>query len=301
MNRNKILSTVFIAATCLGVSCSSDDKSLDITSNNYLSIPDPSFEALLIEQNIDSDGEINQQMLKRDTEEITNLNLSNLSHGKINDLTGIEGFLNLKKLTVTQHEIEQIDISANTLLDTLYLGGNYISTIDVSNNTSLILLDIQANELTSITGLSNLTYLKNLDLSWNSLEELNIQNETLEVLHVRDNELSIININEAVNLKNLLLTTNKLTSIDLSTNLLLETILISNNEMGSINLTNNIKLSHLHVLDNLLSSLDVSNNSNLVELKIARNPDLTCIKIQNEQSIASMSKSDYQELSVTCN
>lgn len=285
--------------TYLIVSCTNNDRVL--INDNFIMIPDSSFEAILIEQGIDSDGILNKQILKEDASGVSTLDLSALSNGTISNLEGIEGFNNLKKLVVTQHEITQIDLSYNTLLDTLYLGGNKLTTINVSNNIGLVLLDIQANELTTIDGLSKLTNLKNLDLSWNYLEDLNIQNQSLEVLHARDNDLKTVNLSEAGKLKNLLLTTNQLTSIDISNSPLLETVLVSNNKIENINLTNNTKLSHLHVLDNSLSNLDVSSNQNLVELKVARNPDLTCVKIQNGQDIPTVSKSDYQELNTSCN
>lgn len=301
MNRKIILNVALTAIVSLMVSCSNNDNDTPPINNKFISIPDASFETILIAQGVDSDGTLNKQILKEDAKNVINLDLSTLNHGVISDLKGIEGFINLKKLVVTQHDLEEIDLNANTLLDTLYLGGNKLTSIDVSSNTNLILLDAQGNNLTSITGLSNLTKLKNLDLSWNYIEELNIQNESLEVLHARDNELKTLNLNEAVNLKSLLLTTNQLTSIDISTNSLLETVLLSNNKIEGIDLINNVKMSHLHVLDNLLSSLDVSNNQSLVELKVARNPDLTCIKIQNGQNIQTVSKSDYQELNALCN
>lgn len=301
LNKRIILNAVLITIVSLIVSCSNNVNDTPPINNGFISIPDVSFETILIERGVDSDGILNQQILKEDAKKVINLDLSTLSHGAITNLKGIEGFVNLKKLTVTQHDIEELYLSENTLLDTLYLGGNKLVSIDVSSNTNLILLDAQGNNLTSITGLSNLTKLKNLDLSWNYIEELNIQSESLEILHARDNELKTLNLNEAVSLKNLLLTTNKLTSIDISTNPLLETVLLSNNKIEGIDLSNNIKLSHLHVLDNLFSSLDVSNNQSLVELKVARNPDLTCVKIQNGQNIRIVSKSNYQELNVTCN
>ena len=47
------------------VSCSSDNNNLEVP-DNYLNIPDENFEAILIEKGIDSDGIINQQMLKSD-------------------------------------------------------------------------------------------------------------------------------------------------------------------------------------------------------------------------------------------
>lgn len=297
--KNKINILIFILTPLIMVSCSSDDNP---KNDDYLSIPDNTFETMLIDQGIDSDGIINQQLLKSDAENITHLDLDYSAHyGEIYNLTGIEGFLNLKNLIATQHSIETINLSFNTKLDTLYLSGNHLTTIDVSSNKNLILLDVQSNLLTSITGLAEATQLKDLDLSWNYLETLSIPNENLEILHLSNNDLTALNINNAVNVKNILLNTNLLTSLDVSTNTLLETLLIPDNNIESINLENNSNLAYLHLFSNSFTSLDVSNNQELVSLKVDRNPDLTCVKIQSGQYIPTVQKSDYQTLNNTCN
>lgn len=300
--RKKIIFPLFIAICGLSISCSNDDKILDTINDNYLNIPDTIFETELIQQGIDSDGVINQQMLKEDAKKVHTLILEpNAINNSISDLTGIEGFTNLKKLIATQHTIEDIDLSYNTKLDTLYLGGNYITTIDLTHNTDLILVDIQSNQLTSISGISEIKSLKNLDLSWNYLEEFSIHNESIEVLHIRNNDLNSINLNGAVNLKNILLTTNQLTSIDLSTNPLIETLLIPDNRIENINLEYNGNLTHLYIFNNSLTSLDVSNNRELYDLKVDRNPYLNCIKVNDNQNIPIIAKSDYQKFNSTCN
>ncbi|TVZ14855.1 hypothetical protein JM81_1065 [Maribacter sp. MAR_2009_72] len=61
------------------VSCSNDDNIASL-NHAYVSIPDSSFEAILIKTGVDSDGIINQQMLSSDAEGITTLDLSNLEY-----------------------------------------------------------------------------------------------------------------------------------------------------------------------------------------------------------------------------
>lgn len=297
LNRQQIANITLIIACYFVVSCSSDDKAPDI----YMNIPDSVFETLLIEKGIDSDGEINQQILRTDAKVVNTLDLNDLSKGEIKSLTGIKGFVNLKKLSVTRHAIDRVDLSANTLLDTLYLSGNYISSIDLSSNTNLILVDIQSNKLTSITGLSKAINLKDLDLSWNYFEEFSIHNKSLEVLHFSHNNLKSINTDGAVNLKNIFMPSNKLETVNFSTNTLLETLLISGNKLNHINLENNSKLTHLYISSNSLTNIDVSSNQKLVDLRVDRNPDLMCIKIESGQNISHISKSKYQKLSNNCN
>ncbi|UAM98882.1 hypothetical protein K8354_03410 [Polaribacter litorisediminis] len=282
------------------VSCSNEVNNTDL-NRDYLSIPDTSFESILIHTGIDSDGIVNQQMLKSDAEGITILDLSNLEYGAISDLTGIEAFTSLRKLNATQHDIEQIDLNYNINLDTLNLAGNRLSNINLSNNKNLVFVDLKANEMNSITGLLELSELKNLDLSWNYFETLNISSESLEVLHMSNNDLYSLDISAVPNLKNLLVTSNKLQSLEVCSNRLLETLLVSDNVLQTINLTENHSLTHLYITSNSLINLDVSSNQNLIDLKVDRNQNLYCIKILDGQNILIVSKSDNQELNADCN
>ncbi|MDV7140170.1 hypothetical protein R3X28_14860 [Maribacter sp. TH_r10] len=298
--RNKITYPIFSLTLFLIISCSNDDDNQ--TNDIYLNIPDIHFETKLIEQGIDSDGIVNQQMLKSDAEAVSSLDLNlSANFGEISDLTGIEGFINITFLSAAGQEINDIDLSFNTKLDTLFLNGNHLTSIDISNNPNLILLDVQSNELSTINGLSKLTNLKKMNLSFNNFEEINIKNESIEVLLISHNLLKTIDTNDALNLKNVLLILNQLTTVDFSSNTLLETLAISGNMLQNINLEHNIGLTHLYSSSNLLTSLDVSNNLELIDLRVDRNPNLICIKIQNSQEIPTVSLSDYQQLNETCN
>ncbi|WOD43555.1 hypothetical protein [Hwangdonia lutea] len=302
---SKTFNTIFLFALFLITACSNENESTNPINDDYISIPDNHFETKLIEQGIDTDGVVNQQMLKTDAEKVTRLDLNlSANFGEISDLTGIEGFVNLTLLSAANQKIQTVDLSFNTKLDTIYMIGNYLKTIDLSKNINLIFADLQANEFdssNSIIGLSNATGLKDLDLSWNYLEEFNIHNESLEVLHISHNDLKSIDTDGAVNLKHLLLTSNKLETVDFSTNTAIETLLISDNQLPTLNLEYNSNLTHLYISSNMLSSFDVSNNYKLVDLRIDRNPDLTCIKVYNGQKIPTIHKSDTQELSLICN
>ncbi|MEO9476241.1 MAG: hypothetical protein ABJG41_11925 [Cyclobacteriaceae bacterium] len=301
---NKITCLTFALVICLLAFTSCEDESPNLINDEYLDIPDKHFETMLIEQGIDSDSIVNQQMLKEDAEEVTHLDLNLSSHfGEIADLAGIEGFVNLKFLSASNQELTHVDLSHNTLLDTIYLLGNRLSSIDFSNNPSLVFVDLQANEFSSdnsIIGLSNATNLKDLDISWNYLEEFSIHNKSLEVLHMSHNDLISLDTDGAINLQHVLLTSNKLEMVDFSTNRLLETLLISDNKLEEIDLENNTSLTHLYSSSNLLTSLDVSNNQQLIDLRIDRNPYLTCIKILASQEIPTVSISEYQELNNEC-
>lgn len=303
----KSFTTFFSILVVLGyamTSCTNDDEGAPQNDTLYLSIPDVYFETKLIDQGIDSDGKLNQQLLKSDAEKVKILDLNLHSNGgDIADLTGIEGFVNLTLLSASNQELEEVDLRQNTLLDTLYLLGNKLSSIDLSENTNLVFLDLQSNQFESesaIIGLSNATKLKDLDLSSNYLEEFSIHTTTLEVLHMSHNDLKTLDTDGVINLQYVYMPLNQLETVDFSTNVNLKTLLLSGNKISEIALENNPLLTHLYVVDNNLKSLDVSNNTALEDLRINRNPELTCIKIKEGQNPYVM-KSEGQELSINCN
>ncbi|MCB0283585.1 MAG: hypothetical protein KDF60_13455 [Calditrichaeota bacterium] len=300
LSRNVLMLSLVILIFLIA-SCSKDDQITQTVSDSVY-IPDEQFEFILIEQNIDSDGAVNQEISRTDALIVTHLDLNFTAYNRqIEDLTGIEGFSNLTFLKASGHLIEEIDLRHNTQLDTVLLSANYVSDIDVSNNTKLIYLDLQSNELHSINGLSKLKNLIKLDLSWNLLDSLSFSSETIEVLLAGYNHLKFFEAKNAGNLKSIILTSNWLSSVNLSWYPLLETLLLSDNNIQTIDLGQNGNLSHLYISGNSLSGLSVSSNPNLVDLRVDRNPDLTCIHINTDQEIPSVSLSDYQELSTNCN
>jgi len=295
------MSKVIVISMIVFVSCSKYDSDNSPDKDIYLHIPDAGFESVLVNQGIDSDGVVNQQMLKKDARDVRFLDLTYSGSGTISDLTGIEGFTELEILSAIMHEIERIDLSSNTLLDTAYLMGNKITSIDLSNNSNLTMLDLTSNYLHSITGVSGATRLKDLRLSDNLLEDFSIDNPSVENLLISHNLLKTFDATGAVGLKYVLLRLNRITSLDFSSNTLLENVFVDNNKLDNINIEQNSNIRKLLIHNNTLSELDVSNFQELVKLTVHNNSDLTCIKIQSGQDIPTLSISEYQELSSTCN
>jgi len=112
-------------------------------------IPDPFFEQALIDLGIDSDEEVNGQVLTSDIENITELILNNNDFYDYNydggiDFTGIEGFASLETLRISYVIISHIDLTQNTQLKVLNLihtklGSEYgfNEPLDLSANTLL--------------------------------------------------------------------------------------------------------------------------------------------------------------------
>lgn len=287
----------------LFISCSSDDANENPANSIYIDIPDANFESKLISLGIDSDQEINRKMLRTDAEKVTSLDISSQHAGdEIEDLTGIEGFINLTKLEAVMNSLSQIDLSANKALDSIYLAGNRIENIDISNNTKLKMLNVDANILTSITGIADAKQLKTLSASFNFLEAIDLDSESLETLYIETNDLKSLNTEKAVNLKTLFARNNQITSsIDLTNNKQLEVVTLTNNRLDELNLGQHANLKSLYISENSLSQLDVSGLSALIDLRIRDNSDLLCVQINDGQNIPTVHKSNYQNLNTDCN
>src|SRR5690606_28331151 len=82
--------------------------------SQYTLIPDPIFENRLITAGIDSNPVLDGQILTADANAFTGL--LSLSNRGINDLTGIEAFINITQLNVDWNNITNLDLTNNTLL-----------------------------------------------------------------------------------------------------------------------------------------------------------------------------------------
>lgn len=291
--------------TCLGLvmtlfSCDQDENTIN-EAELFIEIPDESFEAQLIAQGIDSDTTINQRILKSDVESVSRLMLDASEDTVITDLTGIEGFTNLTFLSASFNDFTTIDLSNNLKLDSVSLIANLLTEIDFSKNENLVYVQLESNDLSVVGGLSDKPKLKNVQLSFNYLEALDVSNSGVEMLFASDNDISNINLNGAKDLTNLFLKTNDLESIDLSSNTQLETLVLSDNKIQSISLEENGLLEYFFISSNSLTHLDVSTLSSLVHLTIHNNPNMLCVNIATGQEIPTVTKNEGQQLNEECN
>lgn len=151
-----------------------------------VNIPDSRFKAYLIankEINTNNDDQI------QISEAIAFKGRIDIYNQNVNDLTGIEAFVNLTDLQCTVNNLTSLDVSKNTKLIGLYCGGNQLKTLDVSNNLSLINLYCENNNIIQLDLSKNLTLraiscggnqLKTLDMNLNKdLKWLNCSNSSL--------------------------------------------------------------------------------------------------------------------------
>lgn len=268
-----------------------------------VNIPDANFKATLLANaaiNTNSDGEIQCYEAAAYTGTINVVNHS------INDLTGIEAFVNLTILDCSGNNLTSIDISYNTALTYLTCGQNPLTSLDVSNNTALI--DISANDVNIGTldvsnnivlyslqcpraGITSITigpnnHLVYVNLAQNGLTNLDFSNNTaLTNLTCIVNPLTSLNLTGATSLSLLSLRQTNLNSLDLSTNTALTDLQCEDQYAGilSLDLSANHSLTILNCWNTGLTSLNIQNgnNTNLTGFAAYGNPNLTCIQVDD--------------------
>ena len=173
---------IFILAGLLFVtaSCSSDDDDSGQEMETVMmdddtpmvmprtEIPDPAFEAALIELGLDS--ELDGTVLTANIAQVTEIILNDKG---ISDLTGLEDF---------------------TSLEGLWADDNLLTSLDVSGFGNLLFLFASNNQLTSLT-VAGLGALEKIDVKNNELSQLDLSgNLSLQLLVLKDNDLESIDI-----------------------------------------------------------------------------------------------------------
>lgn len=217
-------------------------------------IPDVNFEQELIDQGYDD--VIDGTVLTANISSITHFEFLSLT---ITNLTGIEDFTGLTHFQVTALSLTVLNVSQNSLLDTLMIGLTPLSSLDLTQNSNLNYLILANSNIGS------------LDLS---------QNANLSFLFCDDNDLSSVDVSQNTNLSILYLPNNQLTNIDVTQNANLNLIDVSGNQITRLDLSQNNALISINCDTNQLECLNVKNitNNSFLDLSASGNPNLTCIE-----------------------
>ncbi|WP_461302347.1 T9SS type A sorting domain-containing protein [Aureisphaera sp.] len=157
-------------------------------------IPDPQFESHLIAAGMDTDGEVNGQVLTADIADETSLII--LENGT-QDLTGIEDFASLELLNLLKLNITNLDLSQNSNLRDLSLDNITLENLNVSNNLNLqeISLNLDTAQYPSDVSeldLSNNSDLEDILINGTKISHLSLVNNT-NLSEVRLSNLSFMN------------------------------------------------------------------------------------------------------------
>ena len=144
----KTLRSLAIIAFATLASCSSDDDTnTNVDQSQYVKFNDAIFKQALIDNsaiNTNNDEEISYQEAELATER---LSLENLG---IEDLTGIEAFINIKTLSAFNNQLTQVDLSKNTKLKQILLENNKLVALDISMLPEVDDLKVHTNNLNSL-------------------------------------------------------------------------------------------------------------------------------------------------------
>ncbi|WP_353151787.1 T9SS type A sorting domain-containing protein [Flavobacterium sp.] len=267
-----------------------------ISSAQIINFPDLNFKNALLDLpiNYDSNGTIFPMIDLNNDDEITQAEAQlvqklNLSYAELNDLTGLQFFINLRSFDSLFFNGSSFNFPGLINLENLTLsnavtGQSNLVTINLSSNINLKTVSCYTNANT--INLSNLTQLTNLTL-YGNFTSLNINDsENLLFLNISA-PLNSLNLSNNTKLININLAGTTFSNLDLSACLNLEIIEVSNGEMQTLNLGNLKHVRYLFVPNNRLTSLNANNFFNL-EFINCQNNLLTNLFLENgtiEQSI----------------
>ena len=232
--------------------------------NTY--VPDDSFEQYLIW--LEMDDVLDDSVL---TANIVDVQSLHLAYSSIHDLTGLEGFLSLDSLSISElqnSDISYLDMSLVPWLKYLdcYNQNGQIDSLNLSQNTALHFLDASGNSITSLD-LSNNTLLEHLTCNFNQISELDLSNNLqLKDISVDHNSLTSLDLTLNDSLYGVSCSWNAISELDLSNKPNLEFVFCENSTLSVLELNNVPSLNSLWCSGNQISELDVLNKPNLEQL-----------------------------------
>ncbi len=141
--------------------------SLDCWSELYTYVPDDNFEQALID--LGHDDVLDDYVL---TSNIENLSSINLSGKNISDLTGIEDFISLLILNVSNNNLSTLDVSNLQNLRNLYVQNNNLTGINHAN--ALREVNLSHNPITQFETV-NLQQLRRLSIDNTQIASMNLK------------------------------------------------------------------------------------------------------------------------------
>lgn len=208
-----------------------------------------------------------------------------VDYSHVDDLT-LSGCTGLTTLFASRTDLESIDLTDNSGLETLYMPYNSKLTNIVHSGTYNNLLYMDFRNCPLLTDIDHLEQCPNLEIlkcqncsistldfdtntklkmllcSNNYLTTLNVKDHALVRLECANNELTSLDCSGTSNstLNYLDCSGNKLTTINVSDNTDLETLYCYSNRLTSLSLENNTKLKKLRISNNAIPTLDLTKN-----------------------------------------
>lgn len=185
-----------------------------VSYSQYTEVPDINFETYLENMGYGDGIQGNGLVL---TDEVDDVMVLNVSSMQISDLTGIEDFASLERLSCIYNSLTELDVSHNQNLKILGCYANQLTSLTL-NNPELEELYAFENFLTEID-VSGSPLLEYLDVDNNRIQNLDVsQNHLLSVLNCSGNFLSELDLWENTEIISLRCGYNNLITLDFSNN-----------------------------------------------------------------------------------
>ncbi len=290
MKTKNLKKSKWILLVLMGVLYGSSIISAKAQCSEIINIPDANFKNLLLNPNhynppnplidVNNDGEIQCE----EAEAITEYRITSSS---ISDLTGLDAFVNLKNLNISDIRLPKLDLSKNSNLESFRCTNSMLNSIVLGENPNLKKVILYLNNLTEIdlSGLSNIT---KLSLNNNKISSIDLsKNIRLEELSLRDNQLTSIDVNALVDLQVFDCGLNAINLLDVTKNTKLRHLRNVNcPNLNSVNLSNNLLLESYIAYGCNFTTIDISNNLLVNRISCSQNPNLTCIRVIDEVAAA---------------
>lgn len=266
------------------------------TGKDYISIPDPGLEQALITGGFDTEGIMNGKMIRLDATLVKNLKANNLN---ISNLEGMQHFVNLQVLDLSNNQISQINLGQNLKLYELNIGNNLVTNLNLSPNTSLRFLYVYKNNLNQLNITQN-TILEVLVADFNKLASIDLsRNTVINSVGLNNNLLTQINLSANARLTDLDISYNPISGLSLSGNSLLTSLACQSCKLSGIGVSNLTNLSYLDVSKNTISSVSLTNNVALKTLNLSNN-NLNALNLKNNPNLSILNTENNNNLSQIC-
>ena len=226
-----------------------------VDNSNYLI--DTRLGPVITEEEVERKEE--EQLSKTDLDKLEFL-VANNYQKEISTLQGIEYLLNIKSISLTNIQTENIDLSSNKELKYLKIFARKANSINLEQNLKLETLDVILSENEKNLDLSHLTSLKSLTSILSGLKVVRLPNGVTSV-NLQQNKITDINIPNSV--KDLDLKYNNLTHIDLPEGITY--VSLSHNKITDINIPSTVK--SLYMTHNNLTSITLPSGMKLANLE----------------------------------
>lgn len=237
----KRFSIAFLFSLCVFIS--SFPQTIEIPDNNFLQA--------LIDIGVDSNND--NAISEEEAAHLTDLDVN---YKNIEELSGIEFFINLTSLDCGDNTISNLNITNLTKLEYLWCQNNSLTALDVSKCPKLKVLSFNTNHINSIN-LENNPNIQWLDFSFTRVDSINLDAlQLIETIACANSRIRNLIVPDKPNL---------------------EQIIASNCNIQSINVSNDASLKVLEINGNMIEELDLGSCSSIEYLGLRNMPLLSRI------------------------